>query len=72
MQAYAEQRASLLGGADVSRLRAAFQGEQDMIAASEDVTASLRRTRQMMAQNIEQSEGKWAAAAIVGLFVRLS
>jgi hypothetical protein len=51
------QRRDLLGSADYGLRQQRIQNEQDALFASEDVTATLRRTRQMMAQNIEQAAG---------------
>lgn len=54
------QRQDLLGAADFGLRQQRIQNEQDALFASEDVTATLRRTRQMMAQNLEQASGNLA------------
>lgn len=51
------QRQELIGSLDFSLRQQKIQTEQDLLYGTEDVTASLRRTRQLMMQNIEQTHG---------------
>jgi hypothetical protein len=51
------QRQELIGSVDFSQKQHKFQTEQDMLYGAEDVTTILRRTRQMMMQNLEQTQG---------------
>jgi hypothetical protein len=52
-----QQRAELIGSLDYSARQRRFQSEQELLQGHEDVTAALRRTRQMMRQNVEQQAG---------------
>lgn len=51
------QRRELIGAVDFSQRQQKFAREQDVLEGSQDVTASLRRTRQLMMQNLEQTHG---------------
>lgn len=51
------QRRELIGAVDFSQRQQKFAKEQDVLEGSQDVTASLRRTRQLMMQNLEQTHG---------------
>jgi hypothetical protein len=51
------QRRELIGAVDYSQRQQKFAREQDVLAGQQDVTASLRRTRQLMMQNLEQTHG---------------
>jgi hypothetical protein len=46
-----------MGAVDFSQRQQKFAREQDVLVGSQDVTASLRRTRQLMMQNLEQTHG---------------
>lgn len=52
-----QQRAELIGSLDYSARQRKFQSEQELLHGQEDVTAALRRTRQLMLQNVEQQHG---------------
>jgi hypothetical protein len=52
-----QQRAELIGSLDYSARQRKFQSEQELLQGHEDVTAALRRTRQLMMQNVEQQHG---------------
>lgn len=51
------QRRELIGAVDFSQRQQKYAREQDVLEGSQDVTASLRRTRQLMMQNLEQTHG---------------
>lgn len=51
------QRRELIGAVDFSQQQQRFAREQDVLEGKQDVTASLRRTRQLMMQNLEQTHG---------------
>jgi hypothetical protein len=51
------QRRELIGSVDFSQKQQKYAREQDVLEGSQDVTASLRRTRQLMMQNLEQTQG---------------
>lgn len=51
------QRRELIGSVDFSQRQQKFAREQDVLTASEDITATLRRTKQLMDQNLEQTHG---------------
>lgn len=51
------QRRELIGSVDFSQKQQKYAREQDVLDGSQDVTASLRRTRQLMMQNLEQTHG---------------
>jgi hypothetical protein len=51
------QRRELIGSVDFSQKQQKYAREQDVLEGSQDVTASLRRTRQLMMQNLEQTHG---------------
>lgn len=53
----AVQRRELIGAVDFAQRQQKFAREQDVVDKSQDVTASLRRTRQLMLQNLEQTHG---------------
>lgn len=52
-----QQRAELIGSLDYAARQRRIQSEQEMLRGQEDVTAALRRTRQAMAQSVEQQRG---------------
>jgi hypothetical protein len=51
------QRQELIGSPDFSQRQRKIASEQDALLGAQDVTASLRRTKQLMAQNLEQTHG---------------
>jgi hypothetical protein len=53
----AQQRQELIGAPDFSRRQQRIATEAEALAGAQDVTASLRRTKQLMMQNLEQTHG---------------
>jgi hypothetical protein len=51
------QRKELIGAVDFAQRQQRFASEQEVLTAGQDVTASLRRTQQLMRQNLEQTHG---------------
>ncbi|KAF6260683.1 hypothetical protein COO60DRAFT_854544 [Scenedesmus sp. NREL 46B-D3] len=62
-QSYVQQRKELIGSPDFSQRQRRMASEQDALLGSQDVTASLRRTKQLMAQNLEQTHGNISVIA---------
>lgn len=52
-----QQRQELIGAVDFSQRQLRLATEQEAVVSSQDVTASLRRTKQLMTQNVEQTIG---------------
>ena len=52
----AQQRQELIGAPDFSRRQQRIATEAEALAGAQDVTASLRRTKQLMMQNLEQTQ----------------
>jgi hypothetical protein len=59
--AAAAERASLLGTPEGAARRRAMAAEADVVGAAEGITESLRRTRQMMAEELEHTSATLAA-----------
>lgn len=51
------QRQELLDGADLEAMKRQFQTQGDMVAGASDITESLRRSRAMMAQQLQANTG---------------
>src|SRR3569833_2137789 len=49
------QRRQLLSGADLQERQRKYLSERDLKDAADDITESLRRSRQMMAQQLQQA-----------------
>lgn len=64
------QRRELIGAVDFSQRQQKFAKEQDVLEGSQDVTASLRRTRQLMMQNLEQTHGNISVLGGLGVWVK--
>ncbi|WIA13039.1 hypothetical protein OEZ85_006647 [Tetradesmus obliquus] len=62
-QSYVQQRQELIGSPDFSQRQRRIASEQDALTGAQDVTASLRRTKQLMAQNLEQTHGNISVIA---------
>ncbi|GFH29344.1 uncharacterized protein HaLaN_27988, partial [Haematococcus lacustris] len=58
--AFAQQRKELLAGAALPTLLRKAATEQQVVQGAADITDSLRRTRQVLAQTLEQAAGNLA------------
>eukprot|EP00878_Enallax_costatus_P018748 GHUV01019754.1.p2 GENE.GHUV01019754.1~~GHUV01019754.1.p2 ORF type:complete len:189 (+),score=47.25 GHUV01019754.1:233-799(+) len=65
-QSYVQQRQELIGSVDFSQRQQQIASEQEAEHRAQDVTASLRRTRQLMAQNLEQTHGNISVIGVLG------
>eukprot|EP00798_Chlamydomonas_sp_ICE-L_P021440 gene21440-28406_t len=54
---YQKQRQELLSGVTMEALHRQYRKESDLVAGTQDITDSLRRTRQVLAQQLENTAG---------------